>query len=59
MIYMMENHKVITEGASCVGIAYCMQEGVIQPVSNVVIVITGCGVSMEWVRCVLDGKTLK
>ncbi len=56
---MIYNHKVIAEGASCVGIAYCMQEGAIQPGSNVVIVITGCGVSMEWIKRVLDGKTLK
>jgi len=52
--YIMENHKVIAEGASCVGIAYCMREGVIKPGSNVAIIVTGNGISMEQVKKIIN-----
>ena len=54
MAYIMENHKVIAEGASCVGIAYCMREGVIKPGSNVAIIVTGCGVPMEQIKEIVN-----
>ena len=50
----MENHKVIAEGASCVGIAYALQEGNIRPGSNVAIVVTGCGIPMNQIKKIID-----
>lgn len=52
--YVMENHKVIAEGASCVGVAYAMRKGVIKPGSNVVIVVTGNGIGMDIVKQVIN-----
>jgi threonine dehydratase len=54
--YVMENHKVIAEGASCVGIAYAMRKGVIKPKSNVAIIVTGCGIGMESVKDIIDER---
>ncbi len=54
MAYVMENHKVIAEGASCVGIAYALRKGVIKPGSNVAIVVTGNGVGMDIVKRIVD-----
>ena len=50
----MSNHRVIAEGASCVGIAYALQQGNIQPGSNVAIVVTGNGIPMSTVRQIAD-----
>lgn len=52
--YIMENHRVIAEGASCVGVAYALQQGKIHPGSNVAIVVTGSGISMSTVRQVAE-----
>lgn len=52
--YIMENHKVIAEGASCVGIAYAMQQGTIKPGSNVAIIISGCGIPMSQVKMIVE-----
>ena len=52
--YIMSNHRVIAEGASCVGIAYALQQGNIQPGSNVAIVVTGNGIPMSTVRQIAD-----
>lgn len=52
--YIMENHKVIAEGASCVGIAYAMQQGTIKPGSNVAIIVTGCGIPMSQVKMIVE-----
>lgn len=54
LAYLMENHKVIAEGASCVGIAYALQQGNIKPGSNVAIIVTGCGIPMEQVKNIVD-----
>ena len=54
MAYIMEQHKVIAEGASCVGIAYCMREHAVKPGSNVAIVVTGCGVPMEQIKEIVN-----
>ena len=54
IVYLMENHKVIAEGASCVGIAYALQEGNIRPGSNVAIVVTGCGIPMNQIKKIID-----
>lgn len=54
--YVMENHKVIPEGASSVGIAYAMRPGVIKPGSNVAIVVTGNGIGMKVIREILDER---
>ena len=52
--YIMENHKVIAEGASCVGIAYCLREGTIKPGSNVAIIVTGNGIPMEQIKKIVN-----
>lgn len=54
LAYIMENHKVIAEGASCVGISYALRPGQIKPGSNVAIIVTGCGIPMEQVKGILD-----
>ena len=54
--YIMENHKVIAEGASAVGVAYAMREGNIRPGSKVAIVVTGCGIDMKTVKEILDDR---
>ena len=54
MAYIIENHKVIAEGASCVGIAYALQKGNIKPGSNVAIVVTGCGVPMSQIKEIIN-----
>lgn len=54
--YIMENHKVIAEGASCVGIAYAMRKGAIKPGSNVAIVVTGNGIGMECIKEIIDER---
>ena len=54
--YIMENHKVIAEGASAVGIAYAMKEGNIKPGSKVAVVVTGCGIDMKTVKEILDER---
>lgn len=54
MAYIMEQHKVIAEGASCVGLAYCMREHAVKPGSNVAIVVTGCGVPMEQIKEIVN-----
>lgn len=54
--YIMENHKVIAEGASAVGVAYAMQPGRIPPGSRVAIVVTGCGIDMKTVKEILDKR---
>ena len=54
MAYIMEQHKVIAEGASCVGLAYCMREHAVKPVSNVAIVVTGFGVPMEQIKEIVN-----
>ena len=54
--YIMENHKVIAEGASAVGVAYAMREGNIRPGSKVAIVVTGCGIDMKTVKEILDER---
>lgn len=54
LAYIMENHKVIVEGASSVGVAYALRPGQIRPGSNVAIIVTGCGIPMEQVRTVVD-----
>lgn len=53
LAYLLENHKVIVEGASCVGIAYALRPGKIQPGSNVAVVVTGCGIPMEQVKAII------
>ena len=40
----------------CVGIAYCMREGVIKPGSNVAIIVTGCGVPMEQIKEIVNAN---
>ena len=52
----MENHKVIAEGASAVGIAYAMKEGNIKPGSKVAVVVTGCGIDLKTVKEILDER---
>jgi len=54
--YVMENHKVIAEGASCVGVAYAMEKGAIKPKSNVVIIVTGNGIGMQSVKKIIDER---
>lgn len=54
--YIMENHKVIAEGGSAVGIAYAAREGNIKPGSKVAIVVTGCGIDMKTVKEILDER---
>ena len=56
--FMLEKQKQLIEGASATGIAYAMKQGNIKEGSNVVIVTTGCGISMEWLEKALVGKTL-
>ena len=52
--YIIENHNVIAEGASCVGIAYALRRGAIKPGSNVAIIITGCGIPMTQVKEIIN-----
>ncbi len=54
LAYLMKNHKVIAEGASCVGIAYALRKGCIRPGSNAAIIVTGCGIPMGQVRAVIN-----
>jgi len=54
IFYIMENHRVIAEGASATGVAYALRSGTIKPGSNVVIIVTGNGISMEAVKEVLN-----
>lgn len=51
--YCLENHRMLIEGASAVGIAYAMRPGVIKKGSNVAITVTGNGISMEWLKDIL------
>lgn len=54
IFYIMENHRVIAEGASATGVAYALRSGTIKPGSNVVIIVTGNGISMEAVKEVVN-----
>ena len=57
--FTLANHRQLIEGASATGIAYAMREGTIKEGSNVAIVVTGCGISMEWFEKAFAGKTLE
>jgi threonine dehydratase len=52
--YVMENHKLIVEGASAVGVAYALRKNAIKPGSNVAIVITGNGIEMNLVKDIIN-----
>lgn len=52
--YIMENHHVIAEGASATGIAYALRSGAIKKGSNVAIIVTGNGISMETVKQIVN-----
>ena len=56
MAYIMEEHKMIVEGASAVGVAYAMRPGMIEPGSHVGIAVTGRGVSMDTVEKILEER---
>lgn len=52
--YIMENHHVIAEGASATGVAYALRNGAIKKGSNVAIIVTGNGISMEAVKQIIN-----
>ena len=56
--FVLQNHKMLIEGASATGIAYALGDNTIKEGENVVIVTTGCGISVEWLEKALAGKTL-
>ncbi len=52
--YIMEHHHLIAEGASATGVAYALRKGAIKPGSNVAIVVTGNGISMESIKEIVN-----
>ena len=54
--YIMENHKMIVEGAGAVGIACALRKGAVAKGKNAVIVISGRGIDMETVKEILEER---